>query len=52
MCVQGQPGLQELVPGQVPKLQRNTDSKKKKKKKKRRIEGNKTIDDCLACMMP
>ena len=31
--VQGQPGLQELVPGQAPKLQRNPISKKKKKEK-------------------
>ena len=31
--VRGQPGLQELIPGQAPKLQRNPVMKKKKNKK-------------------
>ena len=34
--VRGQLGLQELVPGQAPKIQRNTVSKNQKKKKKKK----------------
>ena len=32
LCVRGQPGLQEVVPGQNPKLQRNPVSKTKQNK--------------------
>ena len=32
LCPQGQPGLQELLPGQAPKLQTNPVSKNKKQK--------------------
>ena len=35
LWVLGQPGLQELVPGQVPKLQRNPVSKNKTKQKQK-----------------
>ena len=34
LCVPGQSGLQELVPGQAPKIQRNPVSKNKKQTKK------------------
>ena len=34
LWVRGQPGLQELVQGQAPKLQRNPVSKNQKKKRK------------------
>ena len=37
--VRGQPGLQELIPGQAPKLQRNPVSKNQTKKKKTEERG-------------
>ena len=38
--VQGQPGLQELVPGQAPKLQRSPVSKKPKQNKTKNLHGH------------
>ena len=38
LWVRGQPGLQELVPGQAPKITEKPCLKKKKKKKKKKSE--------------
>ena len=43
LWVLGQPGLQELVPGQAPKLQRNPVSKNKKRERERERENTQAV---------